>query len=62
MRNQSKKLINANKLSLSKETLRHLCDNELIDVAGGVRTKNCPAPNVPTQTCTSGPSWTCTCC
>ncbi|HEX2574146.1 MAG TPA: class I lanthipeptide [Polyangia bacterium] len=60
MRNPSKKLINAKKLSLSKETLRHLCDQELADVAGGAKTDRCTGAGSPTATCTSGPSWPCT--
>jgi hypothetical protein len=60
MRNPSKKLMNAKKLSLSKETLRNLCDKELADVAGGAKTDHCAGTAAPTNTCTSGPSWPCT--
>jgi hypothetical protein len=58
MHNQTKKSINGKKLSLSKETLRQLSNKDLGEVAGGMRTKNCP--DGPTAvTCTSGPSWPC---
>ena len=59
MRNPSKQLINAKKLALSKETLRHLCDQELVDVAGGAKTNHCTTVGSPTATCTSGPTWHC---
>jgi hypothetical protein len=49
MRDQSKKLINGKKLSLSKETLRQLADKELNDVAGGARTGKCPTTGGPTN-------------
>ncbi|HEX2574148.1 MAG TPA: class I lanthipeptide [Polyangia bacterium] len=53
MQNQSKKSILGKKLSLSKETLRQLNDHDLLEVAGGAKTHNCPGTGGPTATCSS---------
>ena len=58
MRNPSKKTINGKKLSLSKETLRQLNNNELTEVAGGLfGTTFCPLQTLFT---TRGPTAGCT--
>jgi hypothetical protein len=53
MRQQSKKSIQGKKLSLSKETLRQLNENDLLGVAGGEKTKHCPGTAGPTANCSS---------
>lgn len=63
------------KLSLSKETLRHLSERDLQGAVGGYVTQNCP-PNptgmsecflCPTESCITGgscitPTWAANCC
>jgi hypothetical protein len=44
------------KLELNKETLRHLSDQDLTEVAGGAATTGCD-PITGTMRCPSGATW-----